>query len=156
MPLLPPCPHATLHPPTLASLLLPPLQASTPGQSAYDLHAVRYLDLHKSHFNRYFRGHTKEVIHLDMSPKNDTFLTSSTVSGQAVHVDAIDAVHVARCSRIAAAASSKAAMAQLCCRWPFFQRHVWEKSWCWSLQQSSLGCTQGQMHVCALSALVVL
>jgi hypothetical protein len=92
---------------------------------------VRYLDLHKSHFNRYFRGHTKEVIHLDMSPKNDTFLTSSTVSCPAphcAHVDDIGAVHAAHCTRIAAAAPHKAALTQLHYRWALFRRPVRQRA----------------------------
>jgi hypothetical protein len=42
---------------------------------------VRYLDVHHMNYLRYFKGHNREVLHINMSPKNDAFLTSSTVRG---------------------------------------------------------------------------
>ena len=38
---------------------------------------VRYLSLHDNKFLRYFKGHTKKVISLEMSPLDDTFMTGS-------------------------------------------------------------------------------
>ncbi|XP_065900981.1 WD repeat-containing protein 82-like [Dysidea avara] len=38
---------------------------------------IRYLSLHDNKYLRYFPGHTKRVVALQMSPVNDTFLTGS-------------------------------------------------------------------------------
>ncbi|KAH3816121.1 WD repeat-containing protein 82-like [Dreissena polymorpha] len=38
---------------------------------------IRYLSLHDNKYIRYFPGHTKKVVCLDMSPINDTFLSGS-------------------------------------------------------------------------------
>ena len=38
---------------------------------------LRYLSLHDNQYIRYFRGHRDKVVHLDMSPKDDTFLSAS-------------------------------------------------------------------------------
>ena len=38
---------------------------------------IRYLSLHDNKFLRYFKGHTKKVISLEMSPGDDTFLSGS-------------------------------------------------------------------------------
>jgi COMPASS component SWD2 len=48
------------------------LYASTKGDDA-----IRYLDLHKNTYQRYFPGHTGTVTSLSVNPSNDTFLTSS-------------------------------------------------------------------------------
>ena len=37
----------------------------------------RYLSLHDNKFLRYFKGHTKRVISLEMSPADDTFMSGS-------------------------------------------------------------------------------
>ena len=37
----------------------------------------RYLSLHDNKFIRYFTGHTKKVISLQMSPVDDTFMSGS-------------------------------------------------------------------------------
>ncbi len=37
--------------------------------------AIRYLSLHDNKFIRYFTGHTKKVISLEMSPSDDTFIS---------------------------------------------------------------------------------
>ena len=37
--------------------------------------AIRYLSLHDNKFIRYFTGHTKKVISLEMSPADDTFIS---------------------------------------------------------------------------------
>ena len=37
--------------------------------------AIRYLSLHDNKFIRYFTGHTKKVISLEMSPTDDTFIS---------------------------------------------------------------------------------
>jgi len=39
--------------------------------------AIRYLSLHDNKFIRYFTGHTKKVISLEMSPVDDTFMSGS-------------------------------------------------------------------------------
>merc|ERR1711953_1466458 len=39
--------------------------------------AIRYLSLHDNKFIRYFTGHTKKVISLEMSPADDTFISGS-------------------------------------------------------------------------------
>jgi len=38
---------------------------------------IRYLSLHDNKFLRYFKGHTKRVISLEMSPADDTFMSGS-------------------------------------------------------------------------------
>ncbi len=37
--------------------------------------AIRYLSLHDNKFIRYFTGHTKRVISLEMSPADDSFIS---------------------------------------------------------------------------------
>ena len=39
--------------------------------------AIRYLSLHDNKFIRYFTGHTKKVISLEMSPADDTFISGA-------------------------------------------------------------------------------
>jgi len=39
--------------------------------------AIRYLSLHDNKFIRYFTGHSKRVISLEMSPTDDTFMSGS-------------------------------------------------------------------------------
>ncbi len=38
---------------------------------------IRYLSLHDNKFLRYFKGHTKRVVAIEMSPLNDSFLSAS-------------------------------------------------------------------------------
>ncbi len=38
---------------------------------------IRYLSLHDNKFIRYFKGHSKRVISLEMSPVDDTFMSGS-------------------------------------------------------------------------------
>ncbi|OAF70909.1 WD repeat-containing protein 82 [Intoshia linei] len=38
---------------------------------------IRYLSLHDNKYIRYFSGHSKRVINLEMSPNDDTFISSS-------------------------------------------------------------------------------
>ena len=40
-------------------------------------HTIRYLSLHDNKYLRYFPGHTKKVISLNISPIEDTFLSGS-------------------------------------------------------------------------------
>ncbi|GAA5989856.1 hypothetical protein JCM5350_006589 [Sporobolomyces pararoseus] len=49
------------------------IYASTKGNDD-----IRYLSLHDNSFIRYFKGHTKRVVSLAMSPQDDTFLSGST------------------------------------------------------------------------------
>ncbi|GBF90019.1 hypothetical protein Rsub_02725 [Raphidocelis subcapitata] len=48
------------------------LHASTKGNS----HAVRYLSVESNQYHQYFEGHQARVTCVDMSPKNDTFLSA--------------------------------------------------------------------------------
>lgn len=45
--------------------------------STKENNAIRYMNLEKKSFLRYFEGHEKEVVTLQMSPQNDTFLSGS-------------------------------------------------------------------------------
>ncbi|GAA5902270.1 WD-repeat containing protein SWD2 [Sporobolomyces salmoneus] len=49
------------------------IYASTKGNDD-----IRYLSLHDNSYLRYFKGHTKRVVSLAMSPQDDTFLSGST------------------------------------------------------------------------------
>ncbi|GAA5830433.1 hypothetical protein JCM3766R1_002717 [Sporobolomyces carnicolor] len=49
------------------------IYASTKGNDD-----IRYLSLHDNTFLRYFKGHTKRVVSLAMSPQDDSFLSGST------------------------------------------------------------------------------
>ncbi|ODQ63600.1 WD40 repeat-like protein [Nadsonia fulvescens var. elongata DSM 6958] len=40
-------------------------------------HHIRYLSMHDNQFIRFFKGHTKDVIDLKLSPSNDLFLSSA-------------------------------------------------------------------------------
>ena len=48
------------------------IYASTKGDDA-----IRYMSFHDNKFLRYFKGHTKKVVGLEMSPQDDTFLSAS-------------------------------------------------------------------------------
>ncbi|KAI5481293.1 WD repeat protein 82 [Pseudohyphozyma bogoriensis] len=39
---------------------------------------IRYLSLHDNNYLRYFKGHKKKVVSLEMSPQDDTFLSGAT------------------------------------------------------------------------------
>lgn len=39
---------------------------------------IRYLSLHDNNYIRYFKGHKKRVVSLEMSPQDDTFLSGAT------------------------------------------------------------------------------
>ena len=49
-------------------------------QAVNNDHALRYHDLRRNEYQRYFRGHTATVTSLCMSPKTDMFLSASQVS----------------------------------------------------------------------------
>ncbi|GAA6010991.1 hypothetical protein JCM10207_005460 [Rhodosporidiobolus poonsookiae] len=49
------------------------VHASTKGNDD-----IRYLSLHDNNYLRYFKGHTKQVVSLAMSPQDDTFLSGAT------------------------------------------------------------------------------
>lgn len=38
---------------------------------------IRYLSLHSNQYVRYFRGHKSRVVTMEVSPKDDTFLSGS-------------------------------------------------------------------------------
>ena len=40
-------------------------------------HDIRYLSLHDNKFIRYFKGHSKKVICLEMSPNDDSFMSGA-------------------------------------------------------------------------------
>jgi COMPASS component SWD2 len=39
--------------------------------------SIRYMSLHDNKYLRYFKGHTAKVVSMEMSPLDDTFITSS-------------------------------------------------------------------------------
>lgn len=47
-------------------------------------HALRYHDLRRNEYIRYFRGHTSTINTLCMSPKTDMFMSAAQVGGCAV------------------------------------------------------------------------
>ncbi|GAA5874754.1 hypothetical protein JCM1840_000424 [Sporobolomyces johnsonii] len=49
------------------------IYASTKGNDD-----IRYLSLHDNNYLRYFKGHKKRVVSLEMSPQDDTFLSGAT------------------------------------------------------------------------------
>lgn len=48
-----------------------------PAQKTNEIDTIRYLSLHDNSYIRYFRGHKATVDALEVSPLNDTFLSSS-------------------------------------------------------------------------------
>jgi COMPASS component SWD2 len=42
-----------------------------------DVDTLRYLSLHDNHYVRYFKGHKKQVVSLEISPVDEQFLSSS-------------------------------------------------------------------------------
>ncbi len=53
-----------------------------PPQSSHDpsWYSVRYHDLHRNEYVRFFRGHTAPITTVALSPKDDTFLSAGMVS----------------------------------------------------------------------------
>jgi len=54
-----------------------PLCLLLASRNAHDDHAVRYLSLHDNKFLRFFPGHKEPVTALEMSPKEDLFVSAS-------------------------------------------------------------------------------
>lgn len=83
--------YAHTHPQTRARTrtrtLQPPPHAQDPSW-----YAVRYHDIRRNEYIRYFRGHTGPLNTLAMSPKNDVFMSASQVRGADVH----PSMHAAR------------------------------------------------------------
>src|SRR5437762_12826749 len=42
----------------------------------FDVDTLRYLSLHDNHYVRYFKGHKKQVICLEISPTDEQFLSA--------------------------------------------------------------------------------
>jgi COMPASS component SWD2 len=54
-----------------------PLSVICASRNAESDHALRYLSLHDNQFLRYFQGHTAPVTALEMSPKEDLFVSAA-------------------------------------------------------------------------------
>ena len=48
------------------------IYTSTKGEDA-----IRYMSLHDNKYLRYFKGHTKQVVSMEISPEDDSFISAS-------------------------------------------------------------------------------
>lgn len=51
-----------------------------------EVHALRYHDINKNTYVRYYQGHTAQVTSVCMSPKSDTFVSAAQVRVKHVHL----------------------------------------------------------------------